>query len=247
MTGINESRPLLSPEAANFCTLPQTVMSIIASLRVVIDQIDLDFKQAKEMILEIARRLDEDGLCERNHISRKIKEIVKDKIEEGKITEKWIEECLAPEYKRQYTKSERSSLSKLRPNRQLIEVSTEGNQIFPEQRDDKNNDRPVEKQSSNKMEFIDKLKHQRVIVQDSETEALIQENIELKQALQRQTTIQSADKVSLSELEFTVPNARYEELRIAMQKSENLIYLIFDKSRTFLSARPDVFSSRKSK
>jgi DNA modification methylase len=32
-----------------------------------------------------------------------------DKIQEGKITEKWIEECLSPECKRQYTKSELSS------------------------------------------------------------------------------------------------------------------------------------------
>ena len=38
--------------------------------------------------------------------------ILKDKIREGKITEKWIEECLHQEYKRKYNKSEVSSLSK---------------------------------------------------------------------------------------------------------------------------------------
>jgi hypothetical protein len=41
----------------------QHIKSIISSLRVVIDQIDSDFKQAKELILEIARRLDEEKLC----------------------------------------------------------------------------------------------------------------------------------------------------------------------------------------
>jgi hypothetical protein len=45
---------------------------------------------------------------------------------QGKISEKWIEECLPAEYKRKYIKSELSSLSQQRPKRQLIEVSTGG-------------------------------------------------------------------------------------------------------------------------
>src|SRR5215469_17435136 len=101
-----------SEDNVNVDSFPQSIKSIIASLRIVIDQLDLDFKQAKELILEIARQLDERKLCERNQISRTIKKILKDKIQEGKVTEKWIEECLAPEYKRQYTKSEPSSVSK---------------------------------------------------------------------------------------------------------------------------------------
>ena len=44
----------------------------------------------------------------------------------------------------------------------------------------------------------------RVILEDGEFEALVEENDELKEALRRQTTVQSADKVSQSELEFTV-------------------------------------------
>jgi hypothetical protein len=87
-------------------SFPQHIKSIISTLRVVIDQIDSDFKQAKELILEIARRLDEEKLCERDQISRAIKILLKDKIQANKITEKWIEECLPQEYKRQYNKSE---------------------------------------------------------------------------------------------------------------------------------------------
>ena len=90
---------------ANVDSFPQNIKSIIATLRVVVDQIDSNFKQARELILEIARQLDERELCERNQISRTIKKILKDKIQEGKVTEKWIEECLDPEYKRQYIKS----------------------------------------------------------------------------------------------------------------------------------------------
>ena len=51
---------------------------------------------------------------------------MKDKIREGKITAKWIEDCLPPEYKRKYTtKSEDTSLSK--ENRKEIVVDASGN------------------------------------------------------------------------------------------------------------------------
>ena len=140
---------------ANVDSFPQNIKSIIATLRVVVDQIDSNFKQARELILEIARQLDEGELCERNQISRTIKKILKDKIQEGKVTEKWIEECLDPEYKRQYTKSEPSSLSKQQRKQQIIEISTEGKQVSPEpQDDDKDIDRSIEGQLSNKMDSL---------------------------------------------------------------------------------------------
>jgi hypothetical protein len=84
----------VSKDNTIFDSFPQNIKSIIVSLRVVVDQIASDFKQASELILEIAKRLDEGKLCERNHISITVKEILKDKIQEGKVTEKWIEECL---------------------------------------------------------------------------------------------------------------------------------------------------------
>ena len=53
----------------------------------------------------------------------------------------------------------------------------------------------------------------------------------------------SADQVSQSALEFIVPKSRYDGLRHAMDDSENLIYVTFDKSGTFMRARPDTFDS----
>ena len=95
-------------------------------------------------------------------------------IKEGKVTEKWIEERLAPEYKRQYTKIEPSSLSKQQPKQQIIEVSAEGKQISSEQQDD---DKGIDRlgiQPSNKMESADKLKQQRATPHAVELEALVQ-------------------------------------------------------------------------
>jgi len=110
-------------------SFPQDIKSKITMLLVVIDQIDSDFKQARELILEIAKRLDEGRLYERSQISRILKKILRDKIQEGKVTEKWIEECLPPEYKRTYVKSELSSLSKQK-KRQIVGVSTGGRQTL---------------------------------------------------------------------------------------------------------------------
>jgi hypothetical protein len=66
----------------------------------------LRLTKAKELILETARQLDEEHVEEQDKICKKIKEILKDKIQEGKISEGWIQECLPREYKRKYTKIE---------------------------------------------------------------------------------------------------------------------------------------------
>jgi hypothetical protein len=117
---MNEEHDNLSDE--------QTINGIITNLKLAVDQLSKDFTKAKDLIHELARHLDESKLCKRAQISRKIKEILKDKIEEGKITEKWIEDCLSSEYKRKYTpKSEVSSLSK--ENGKEIEVDASGNSI----------------------------------------------------------------------------------------------------------------------
>jgi hypothetical protein len=104
----------------------QTIEGIIIDLRQVVDQLGKNFMKAKNLIHELARRLDESKQCERDQVSRKIKEILKDKIREGKITAKWIEDCLPLEYKRKYTtKSEDTSLSK--ENMKEIKVDASGN------------------------------------------------------------------------------------------------------------------------
>src|SRR5690348_7862248 len=83
---------------------------IIIDLKLAIDQFDSSFKNARDLILELARILDESGRFERRSISQKIKEILSDKIQEGKVTPKWVHDCLPGEYKREY-KREVTSLS----------------------------------------------------------------------------------------------------------------------------------------
>jgi hypothetical protein len=85
---------------------PQDIKNIIARLIIIVDHIDSPRKQAQDLIHELARLLDERGLCQRHNITKIIKEILKDKIHAGKVTGRWIERCLPPEYKRTYVKSE---------------------------------------------------------------------------------------------------------------------------------------------
>src|ERR1043166_4385303 len=104
----------LDGSTGNPTTLLRTnqIENIIAKLRGVIDELK-NFADAKSLILELARHLDETRQCEGTQICRKIKQMLTDKINEGKITGKWIEECLPQEYKRKYAKkSELSSLSR---------------------------------------------------------------------------------------------------------------------------------------
>ena len=73
------------------------ISQIVNNLKEEINQLNLSFRKVKDLILELARILDESGHCERRIISRKIKEMLADKIQEGKITAKWIHDCLPSE------------------------------------------------------------------------------------------------------------------------------------------------------
>ncbi|MGA8084206.1 MAG: hypothetical protein WB988_20320 [Candidatus Nitrosopolaris sp.] len=114
---------------ATIDSLPENVKSIARNLRIAVDQMHLGLTKAKELILETARQLDEEHLEERAKICKKIKEILKDKIQEGKISEGWIEECLPREYKRKYTRTESQQNHLSGGQQPELVVSTNGNQI----------------------------------------------------------------------------------------------------------------------
>jgi hypothetical protein len=107
---------LPSQSSSSSSSSTNQLQNLVTKLKAVIDELAKNFANAKDLILELARVLDETKQCkQRSQICRKIKEMLKDKIAEGKITAKWIEECLPQEYKRRYNniKSELSSLSGL--------------------------------------------------------------------------------------------------------------------------------------
>jgi hypothetical protein len=213
---MNEKHDNLSDE--------QTINGIITNLKLAVDQLSKDFVKAKELIHELARHLDESKLCERAQISRKIKEILKDKIEEGKITEKWIEDCLSSEYKRKYTpKSEVSSLSK--ENGKEIEVDASGNSIVSATTSDANpnniardyESRPPDAESLN-------------------TDASpIDEDLEL--AVKKSTSFTTADQQLSEQAAVVELNTENERLKSDLQSKSNENSMLHIRIKE-LEARP---------
>ncbi len=97
-----------------------SVEDVISILKTTIDR---NFNDARNLILELARRLDETKNIKRSRVCLKIKELLRDKITEGKITKRWIEESLPSDYKRRYIKSEVSFLSE-NGKKENIEVTS---------------------------------------------------------------------------------------------------------------------------
>jgi len=187
---------------------------IIARVLSLIDHIDSNFRELKGLILELARRLDEEGICVRGHICREIKKILKDRISQGKVTEKWIEECLPVEYKRRYNKSELSSLSrqhraaKEQSDQPLIQVDNTGEEVM----EDKGGENASPSNETGET--------------NNEGYTLLIENSELK--------------IHGSELVFMIPREKYQEVNDAMEKSTDFIQIIFDQLGPFIRAGPDV-------
>lgn len=231
------------------------IEGIIADLRIVIDQLDMNFANAKRLILELARRLDETKGCEQSQICRKIKEILHDKIKEGKITEKWIEGCLPQEYKRKYAKSELTSLSKQAKrntqlqklkNRDQILVDAQGQKSILTNIDSRSDD--GHKGNFHTVDTIEQglnkeVSNQNVRAEDDDDkyQALRSQIYELRQALKRQTPILTADKISATEIELIIPKSKYEQVTAAMESSKDSVYLTFDTSGILQRVDSDIF------
>jgi hypothetical protein len=170
--------------------------------------------------------LDESKQCERDQVSRKIKEILKDKIREGKITAKWIEDCLPSEYKRKYTtKSEDTSLSK--ESTKEIEVDAQGNSISePESAIFESTETSSENQS----------------IPSPSQEIQEADNSELMRHLQKSTNLNSAEYLlAKSKSEYIVLKEKHEtELTNALKNCNKYCCLFFDANGILLKIESDI-------
>jgi hypothetical protein len=91
-----------STNPIDYCINHPSVNGIIADLKMLVENLHLEFTKLREIIPELARRLDENKICKQEIICQAIKEILKEKIAEGKISERYIESCLPTEYKRKH-------------------------------------------------------------------------------------------------------------------------------------------------
>ena len=177
-----------------------TTITILSNLKNKIDQLDNIFGTIKEHLLQLATHLDEGKKCERHQICTLIKKLLSDKVKEGKVSDRWIEECLPNEYKRIYYKSEFTSLS---GNRRAKTTSADqysmqefgGNESISDPHDG---------------------------IPDKD---ILQENAELKEALLKKTPFQSALN---QEHKFEVHKEKMVEIIDWLKKCKEVCYLIFN-------------------
>jgi hypothetical protein len=222
------------------------VQSIVANLKAVIDELGKNIANARSLISELAKLLDETKQCEQSQICRKIKEMLKDKITEGKITEKWIEECLPQEYKRKYVKSELTSLSQdENGTKEKILVDTSGRSsiakalLSSDTSGSSNNST-----EDNNAKFKASKTNQNLLVgsdnQDTSYETDCLRCKELEDALLRASSVVSADKLQNENKTYLIPKEKHDLLMAAMEDSQRHCIVIFDRNGTFVHTEPDV-------
>ena len=241
-------------------SLPENLKSIARNLRIAVDQMHLGLTKAKELILETARQLDEEHVEEQAKICKKIKEILKDKIQEGKISEGWIEECLPREYKRKYTRTESQQNHLSGVQQPELAVSTDGNQISqsdkPSDIDSKTPDTEVisslfERQEDHSPSASDGASTVEDFVPSGPSDIqtrqecsscleLQDEVIQMRETLRRRS-IPTADQIPATGLGFTIPKEKYEIVRDAMDRSKGAIFVECDGSKKFVRVEPDMY------
>lgn len=203
MIKLSTTKSIKTTNSVNDISNHPKLHGIISDLRNFIDEYNT---KSQELILEIAKRLDEENLCERSKISQLIKKILKDKIKEGKITAKWIEECFPSEYKRKYTiKSEEDSLSEKK-----ILITNSGQKI---QFDEKNH--------TTQISNADILNNSKNGIDDIQT-------FELEEVCRKQQQFIKGDQIFSEETIFQIPKEKFQKIIIeSLEKSNKTCFVRF--------------------
>ena len=78
----------------------------------------------------------------------------------------------------------------------------------------------------------------------SSCQELQAENIELSDALIKATRLTTADQISAKQIEFTIPKAKYEEVKAAIDSSRASVYLTFHKSGVLQRVDPEIWREK---
>jgi uncharacterized protein YnzC (UPF0291/DUF896 family) len=230
-TIVNSPMPILTPATR--------IETVVVNLRAVIDELDRNFASAKSLILELARLLDETKQGKQSQICAKIKEMLADKIKEGKITKKWIERCLPQEYRRRYVKSEQSSLSgKAKKLEKIMIVDNKGKTVAGEEEPSPynsstidNNGNFTQPQGRGAIQLIQKDTPNNLGIseKDDDNGGCIRVQ-EWEGAFLKALMMTQAEHLSGAEIKFTIPKERYEEVKTAISNGSNCFHLIFDRN-----------------
>lgn len=217
-------------------------------------------KEKKQIIRDLAKTLE--GKIPTDIISIEIITRLR-----GKVSERFVRESLDEKYKQKHRvenarkqtrqgAEEKLNLAAVTPlnlldeakNKQVIMHDVQGRSIEGEE---------SEKNPTNNNAFTDnnnifasRVASQRLGKQHKELEcsrcnALYLENLELKEAFSRQSYFINADKISKYEIELEIPREKYSNLKEAIEKSKDSIYIILDKASNIECVVPDIFRVKR--
>jgi hypothetical protein len=201
---------------------------IIVDLKVAIDQLDYSFTNFNEIITELARRIYHYNNCEKDKICQVIKEILADKINEGKISSKWIEKCLPKAYKRKYTvKNEQSLLSPKIPK--TITITNAKKEVL-----DATGIEPIFHSKNNSINSSEIMVHP-----EKKNEIVEIQTCELKEGLRKQQQFLSGDQIFSEESVFVIQLDHFRLVNEVIEKSNKYCYMKFDSNKTSRKAWSD--------
>ncbi len=223
----------------DYCINHPSINGIITDLKIMIENLHLKFTTLREIILELARRLDEEQICKQENICQTIKEILKEKISEGKISERYIESCLPVEYKRKHIKKKSIET-------EICSVSQKSNQgASLIQKDESNNNsnymklenRPIETQFNNNItKTLPKL-HDAEFEGCSLCKDVVAENKELREIAEKNIMFLSAERLNNG---IKISKNKAKEIEDVCKRCQDFIYLIFDIGGNIIRIKADI-------
>jgi hypothetical protein len=218
----------------------------INNLKKCINTIHKNFETLRDGLLETAKKLDEDKICKRDEICNKIKEYLKEEIQNAKITSRWIEQSLPKEYKRKYEnkKSEVSSLSdkeKEKEQDKKIMITADGTSANEEIKDNIADSDPTIKLNdnlSNPLKTDDLSENSTNEDCCSLCKPIHEKNIELEEAF-KSVSLQTADKVK--SIKIKIPKKRQIEINEEFNKCKEEVIVECHGYDKIVSIKADIF------
>ena len=172
-------------------------------------------------------------------ICQTIKEILKEKIAEGKISERYIESCLPTEYKRKH-------IRKKIIETEICSVSQKSNQgASLIQKDEPNNNsdymklenRPIEAQFNNKLTKNPPKLHDAEFEGCSLCKDVVAENKELREIAEKNIMFLSAERLNNG---IKISKNKAKEIEDVSKRCKDFIYLIFDIGGNIIRIKADI-------
>jgi hypothetical protein len=211
------------------------VKGIIADLKTMVEKFHFEFTKLRDIIQELAKRLDENKICKQEIVCQANKEILKEKIADGKISERYIEGCLPTEYKRKHIRK------KIIETEQIsVSLSNQSTSLI--QKDESNNNsnlenRNIEPQYNNNItKTLPKL-HDEEFEGCSLCKDVVAQNKELREIAQKNIKFLSADMLNNG---TKISKNKAKEIEAVSNRCKDFIYLIFNMEGNIIRIKADI-------